>query len=404
MADVSIHGAPVVDLTSPAFAADPAGYAASAREAGDGVHYQDDIGAWAVLRYDDVLAVLRDTSRFHSAWYGRVGAERPVDAGQAAAVMKGNLLFQDPPVHTRLRALISRAFTPRAVEGVRAAVERRAAELLADIGPGDEVDLVERLAAPLPIDAIAEMLAVPAGDRTRFLRWSDAAALLLAPGLTDEQRRVVRHDTGAFVAYLREVIEERRRAPGDDLLSALLVAEVEGERLRAGEVVHLVQLLLVAGNETTRSLLASAAALIVARPDDRRRLRAAPDEVGSFVEEVLRWEPPVTCTFRVTTEPIRFGETEVPAHEPVMAVLPSANRDPRAFEEPDAFVLTRTPNKHVGFGFGLHHCLGAALARMEAAVALPLLLERMGEPSFLAPASYSVTGLTRGLATLRVTL
>lgn len=396
-----------LDLLDPSYQADPYGCLGDLREVGTGVHRQVQTGAWLVLRYDDVDTVFRDHAAFSSGWIGRVGnpdrAEEAVPE-RAAAALRRSLLFSDPPVHTRLRGLVSRAFTPRAVERLRPRVEQLTRELLADLPAGEELDLVERFAAPLPIAVIADMLGVPRADWGRFNDWSEAGTLALAPVLPPAAREAALEVALEFTEYMRALARSRAASPGDDMLSALVSAEVDGERLSENEVVAMVQLLLVAGNETTRTMLSNAAALLLANPEQLAAVRDEPGLASSTIEEVLRLEPPVQFTMRIATREVELGGKVIREGEGVMAAISSANRDPRQFVDAERFDARRSPNRHLSFAHGIHFCLGAPLARMEGHVALPLLLERFGRASLTEELSYRHEALTRGLPRLLVRL
>jgi cytochrome P450 len=356
------------------------------REAGDGVHHDERTGTWWLLRHADVAAAARDHARFSSvdALPSR-GTPDGAAAQRAAAIRAAqgrSLLFSDPPVHTQLRALLSRAFTARATEQMRPTVVRLAQELVEGLEAGSEVDLVERVASPLPVTVIAEMLGVPASQRPQFAVWSDAVTVSASPMASPEVRERLVPDVVAFNAYMAEVVEERKATPGDDLISALLAAEIDGERLNDAQVAGMGVLLLTAGNETTRTLIANAVDALLSHPDQLDRLQGDPSLAASAVEEVLRFAPPVHMFFRRTTEEVRYGDTTVPADAHVMLMVAAANRDPREFPDPEVFDIGRDPNRHVAFGYGVHFCMGAPLARQEAQVVLPMLFERFPD---LAP-------------------
>lgn len=349
------------------------------REAGDGVHRHEATGMWMLLRHADVSTAARDHARFSSVDALPASTATGPFAEKMAQLRSGvtrSLLFSDPPLHTKLRALFSRAFTPRAVERLRPMVDQLAADLVAALPAGEEVDLVERLAAPLPVAVIAEMLGVPVSDRAQFSTWSDAVTVAGSPVASQEAREHALPEVIEFNAYMRKIVADRKAAPGEDLLSALLAAEVDGDRLADEEVAGLGVLLLTAGNETTRTLIANAVDALLAHPDQFERLREDPTLVAGAVEEVLRFSPPVHLFFRRTTEEIRFGDTVVPPDARTMLMVASANRDHREFPDPHRFDITRTPNRHQSFGYGIHVCVGAPLARQEAIAILPRLLER----------------------------
>ncbi|MEW9549970.1 cytochrome P450 [Nonomuraea sp. NPDC050783] len=306
-----------------------------------------------------------------------------------------SFLRLDPPDHTRLRALVSRAFTPRMVERLRPRVEAIAAGLLAAL-PG-EADLVSGFAYPLPVMVITEMLGVPPEDRERFRGWSEALARGLDPMLTEELISKTGRAGSEFRDYFRRLTELRRRRPGNDLLSAL----VQVEELTEDELLATCVLLLVAGHETTVNLIANGV-LALAR---HGLLPHAAERPRQVVEEVLRHDPPVQLTGRVALRDAELGGTPVPAGTVVVALIGAANRDPAVFPDPDRFDVTREPGRHLAFGLGIHFCLGATLARMEGEIALSALAAAAPrlEPADPAP-PYKPNLVLRGLARFPVLL
>jgi cytochrome P450 len=281
--------------------------------------------------------------------------------------------------HTRMRALVSRAFTPRRVAGLEARVRDIAASLLDRIGERGKLDLVADFTAPLPTIVIAELLGVPASDQAWFKEKSTAVAQFdpARPGGIHPSA-----ETGpAFelASYLSRILEQRRADPRDDLLSALLAAEIEGERLTDKELLGFAFLLLVAGNETTTNLIGNGSLLLDLHPDQRRLLAREPARIATAVEEFLRYDSPVQGLARTTTAPVMLHGVEIPEGVKVLLLFGSANRDPRCIPDADRFDVTRDPNPHLAFGFGAHYCLGANLARLEARVAFEELLARMPE-------------------------
>lgn len=339
------------------------------------VMYVEPMNLWLVFRYDDVRTVLSDHARFSSR-YDRV--QMPGGASPAAqARMSSSLITSDPPRHTQLRALINRAFTPRTVAALEPRIEALANELLDQVAPGGQLDLVHDFSYPLPVIVIAEMLGIPAEDRDRFKHWSDevvASADALVGGGMGEQSGQANEE---MYAYFRGIIEQRRRAPREDLISALLAAELEGEKLSEQDVLSLCWLLLVAGNETTTNLIGNAVLTLLEHPAEMARLRAHPELLPSAIEEALRFRSPVQFMFRVTTQDVELGGQTIPANSFVVASIGSANRDASKFPESERFDIARDPNPHIAFGQGIHFCLGAPLARLEARVALEAVLRRL---------------------------
>jgi cytochrome P450 len=352
---------------------------------------------WLVTRYADARRALADqrlvkgpTSRFEE------GSVPP----ELAAATTRHMLNVDPPDHTRLRRLVSAAFTVRRVNALRPRVEQITDELLAAMAGQDEVDLIDAFAFPLPMQVICELLGVPTADRHSFRAWSNTivagvAARADLPGAI----------TG-FVTYLRDLIEAKRAAPADDLLSALL--DPAGDQLTDDELTSMGFLLLVAGHETTVTLISNAVYALANHPDQADRLRADPALLPAAIEEFLRYESPVEIsTFRVAAEPVRIGDTTIPAGAIVLVGLLSANRDDTRFAAADQLDLDRPDNLHLAFGHGIHHCLGAPLARLEAQVALGRLLARFPALQLAVPSdelTWRPGTLIRGLSALPVRL
>jgi cytochrome P450 len=326
-------------------------------------------GAWMLFDYESVKRALHDPEAFSSV----VSPNAPRTSRW--------LIFSDPPRHTRLRGLIMRAFTPRAVAALEPRVRELSRGLLDRAARGGEMDLVADYAVPLPLMVIAEMLGAPVADRSRFRRWTDALVALSHAVAQDEHAAramadfVAVHDEMA--AYLPALLDERRRAPRDDLLTRLVEVEMDGERLGEDDILGFFQLLLLAGHETTANLISNAVLSLVEHPDQHARLRAAPEIVPGAIEEVLRYRSPVQAVFRATKCDVELRGQAIPAGSLVLAWIGSANRDPAHFAEPARFDVARDPNPHVAFGHGIHFCIGAALARLEGRVALTHLLERL---------------------------
>jgi cytochrome P450 len=320
-------------------------------------------GLWMVFDYEGVKRVLND----HDAFSSRTGHDW--------------LIFHDPPRHTKLRALISQAFTPRSVANLEPRIRELSRELLDQAAGRGEIDLAADFSVPLPMRVIAEMIGLPAAGRAWYHRWSDAILDMSytigergeAARAAEEEFRVV---TGEMNAFLTGALAERRAAPKDDLLTRLLHAEVDGERLTQEEILGFFQLLIVGGQETTTNLINNAVLCFLESPDQLARLRAAPDLLPSAIEEVLRYRAPLQWMFRVTKRDVEVHGRAIPAGKVVLAVIGSANRDPRQFPDADRFDVTRAPNPHLAFGHGIHFCLGAPLARLEARVALADFLGR----------------------------
>lgn len=318
-------------------------------------------GSWNVFRFADVQRVLQDHQTFSADLSGAL----PVDQRDA---FQASLIGVDPPRHHRLRSLVSKAFTPRAVADLAPRIAEIADGFLDRAIDRGEMDVVADLAAPLPVTVIAEMLGIPADDRDRFRRWSDA---VVGENLGDANAERELTD------YFRRVIEQRRARPRNDLISALLEAEIDGERLSLAEVLGFCVLLLVAGNVTTTHLIGNAVLCFVEDPSVTRRLRQSPALLPLAIEETLRYRSPVQALpNRLATADTTLGGQTIKRGEPVVFWIGSANRDEAAFPDAERFVVDRSPNPHLAFGNGVHFCLGAPLARLEAKVALTALLRR----------------------------
>jgi cytochrome P450 len=321
--------------------------------------------AWLIFDYEGVKRAVTD----HDAFSNRV----PGPANW--------FIFFDPPRHTRLRALLTRAFTPRSVTNLEPRIRELSRGLLDRVIERGEMDLAADYAVPLPMMVIAEMLGIPTGDLPRYKRWSDDI-LKISYGLfggLDEAWALTefRAATAEIKAYLPELLAQRRAMPRDDLLTRLVEAEVDGEHLTEDEILGFFQLLLVGGQETTANLINNAILCLIENPEQFSRLRAAPDLLPSMIEEVLRYRAPIQWLMRTPRRDIQMHGQTIPAAKLVLAVIGSANHDPRHFPDPGRFDITRDPNPHIAFGHGLHACLGAPLARLEARIALTDLLERL---------------------------
>ncbi len=334
--------------------------------------YETAAGFYAVARHEDVLAVLRNPAGYSSSAMN-FSATRPEGSAEA----RGRLLIAaDPPVHTRLRGLINRAFTSRRVAELEPRIRHLVAGMLDGALPRGEWDLVSDLAGPLPTTVIAEMLGIDPERREDFKRWSDDV-VAIAGGMPDEAEMArLQRSLPELDGYLDEVIAERRRAPRSDLVSALIEASEDGAVLSPEDVRSLGVLLLIAGNETTTNLVGNAVLALDAHPDAAEAVRKNPALVANLVEEALRWDSPVQAVFRQTTREVELAGTKLPEGALVLGLLGSANRDERRFPDPDRFDVRRDATGHVAFGFGVHFCLGAPLARLEAKVVLESLFAR----------------------------
>ncbi|MEV6394369.1 cytochrome P450 [Streptomyces sp. NPDC051907] len=357
--DLGEHGAD--------FTANPYPYYARLRASGP-VHQVRLPGGgecWLIVGHEEARAALADPRLSKSP--ASIGALMLDEQ-----VVGPYLLVLDPPDHTRLRRLVAREFTARRVEGLRPRIQRIADELLDAMVPAGRADLVDALAFPLPIIVICELLGVPAADRDAFRAWSNE---IVAPTGPESERDAVH----GLAAYLDELIEDKRcSAPAGDLLSALVRTRAEDDdRLSAAELRALAYLLLVAGHETTVNLISNAVRALLAHPDQLAELRADSGLLDGAIEETLRYDGPVeTATLRFTATAVPVGDTVIPSGQTVLVALAAADRDPKRFPEPDRFDVRRDARGHVAFGHGIHYCLGAPLARLEAKIALHTLLTR----------------------------
>jgi cytochrome P450 len=387
----------------PGFNADPFPHYHRLREA-DPVH-QSPLGFWVLTRYEDCVAVLRDQR------FGRAGFEGFLESvyGSPAGYerLPRSMLFQDPPDHTRLRALVSRAFTPRVVEGLRPRIQQVVDGIIDRALDARSMEVIGDLAYPLPVTVISEMLGVPAGDRESIKGWSsdiarslDAIGLQVDPDIVERGRAARR----AIGDYFRQLLPERRRQPRNDLLSLLIAAEEQGDSLSEGELLSTCILLYIAGHETTVNLIGNGLLALLRHGDQLRRLREEPALAASAVEELLRYDGPVQRTARFTTVDVEIGGRAIDKGAMVVTVIGAANRDPAQFPEPDRLDLGRVDNRHIAFGFGIHFCLGAPLARLEGQVALGTLARRLPALALATDrVEWRESQVLRGLKTLPIT-
>jgi cytochrome P450 len=366
---------PIFDPSNPHWTRDPFPMYAELRQRAP-IH-RNDMGFWVLTRHADCLAVLRDRRASSDSMNldqggapqqirGRISEEKPEEAGFVAL---RPFVFRDPPDHTRLRSLVSTAFTPRFVASLRAAIQGVVDELLDACIEKGEVDLLSEFAYPLPVRVICDLLGVPIEDQDRFKVWAEALARGLDPDflLTPEVIEARANAALQFARYFFELVADRRKSPGTDLVSRLLEVEDDGTVLSETELLSSSILLLVAGHETTVNL------------DQLERFREDPGVRRTAIEEMLRYVSPVQLTQRTFIEECEFGGVEFEPGDFAMLLIASANRDPDEFENPEQFDITRAPNNHLALGFGIHHCLGAPLARMEVQLALSSLLQRAPE-------------------------
>jgi pimeloyl-[acyl-carrier protein] synthase len=332
-------------------------------------------GMWLLTRYGDAVGVLHDE---------RFSAHKPNLLKRAAGgaldrMISRNLLVLDPPDHTRIRTLVTKAFTPRVVEQLRPRIETVVAELLRARLETGTIDLIADLAAPLPVIVIAELLGIPIDDRARFKQWSDDLAVIADGSIAIAGLPQAEVAAGALYDYLDGVFAARRAAPGDDLVSGLVQVQEHGERLSRDELFSICTLLLIAGHETTTNLIGNGTLALLRHPDQLARLREDPSLMRNAVEELLRYDSPVQLTSRTALEDVVIDSTTIARGQEAEIIIGAANRDPAVFADPDRLDIGRRDVRHLSFGHGIHFCLGAALARLEAQIAIGAVVERLAD-------------------------
>jgi len=390
------------DPLSPAFYADP--YPAYRRLRETDPVWLSPLGLWILTGYDDCVMSLRDPR------FGRDGFEAILSAQYGEESEPGRLprsmLFRDPPDHTRLRSLVNRAFTPRVIEGMREQIEGVVHRLLDRVQGRGQMDVIADLAYPLPVTVICDMLGVPVADHEQIRAWSsDTIRSLDAIGIPSDPSIIERGRAGrrGIAEYFRGLLPERRRHPRADLLSSLIAAEEQGDRLTEGELLATCVLLFIAGHETTVNLIGNGLLALLQHPDQLERLRREPGLISRAVEELLRFDSPVQRTARITNAEVELGGKTIPKGAFVVTAIGAANRDPAHFPDPDRLDIARADNRHIAFGFGIHFCLGAPLARVEGQLAIGALLERMPRLRLAGPErQWRESSTLRGLKTLPV--
>jgi cytochrome P450 len=362
-----------VELTAldEAFRTDPYPVLDALRKA-EPVHRDEVLHRWVLTAHDDVSRVVNDRSLSADPRKAAPGTYMKLFETERDP----SILFLDPPDHTRLRGLVSKAFTPRAVERMAPRIQDIIDDLLDALAGQESFDVIKAFAGPLPTIVIAEMLGVDPADRDDFKRWSDESVEGFNPVLTDEGRERVVAAGAAMDNYLRNAIERRRRDPRDDLMTALVAVEEAGDQLTTDEIVTMCALLLAAGNVTTTDLIGNSVYALLSHPTQLAALRDDPSLIKNAIEEVLRFDSPVVETARIALHDMELGGCPVAKGESILTLLAAANRDPDVYDQPDTFDIRRTDTHHHAFGGGIHYCLGAPLARLEAQLAIVSLLQR----------------------------
>lgn len=360
-------------------------------------------GVWLVGSHAGVTAVLRHptTSVDESLATGQGSFDR---TGPFSVLMNRTLLFTDPPDHARLRRLVARAFTPRTVERLHPWVEALVDERLARLRPDGSADLLATLALPMPVEVICELLGIPESERAPILGWARDIAPRLDISLFRDEEKERRGDIAAtaLAAFLGALVADPARRDPEGLLSALVAVEEDGDRLDRDEVVALGALLLVAGFETTANVIANGLLALLREPEQLARVRDGDVAPSTVADELLRFAGPVQFTQRVLLDDVELGDQRLPARTLVALLIGAANRDPRVFADPDRLDVGRDPNPHISFSSGIHHCLGASLARLEIAVAVPKVLQTLPDLRLAATPRWRDTFVLRGLTALPV--
>lgn len=367
--------------------------------------HDEEEGVWFLTRYADCEAILRDPRWSSNPAHRTITRSEEFNAREGIAAGGSVLLFMDPPDHTRIRNLVNRSFTPKAVSSWRVRIAEIVDGLLDEAADRGEMEVISEFAFQVPVIVICELMGVPAEDRHLFGPWSSDASRLLDGVLDETTMNQGLLGAMQLISYLNPLIEERRTNPRDDLLSQIVQAEENEDRLSEEELRSLVILIFIAGHETTTNLIGNGMKALLQHPDQLQRLRDDPSLIGTTVEEILRYDGPVHVTGRIPTEDIEVGGRVFTKGSQIVALLAAANRDPEEYPEPDRFDIGRDPNHHLTFSKGIHHCLGAALARLEGQQAIGRLVERFPDIELVTTEpTYRDHVVLRGLKELQVDL
>lgn len=396
------------DLMAPEVVLDPHGYYRQLQST-DPVHWNDRWGGWIVTRYDDVVRVLRDHDNFSAdrmAFLAReLGEDQMEPIRPIFDVLSRWMVFADRPLHTDLRTLVNRQFTPRAVEGYREAVRGIVDEALDDVVARGRMDVVRDLAYRIPMTVILDLMGVPDLNRERIKQWSEELGLFFFIRADEPRRRqFATRGVAALAGYFEHVVETKAKEPGEDLITLFLEAEADGRITREDVVANCV-LLAFGGHETTMNLIANGTLALIRHPDQWRRIAADPAQVRPAIEELLRYDGSVKTTVRWALHDTDVGGETVKAGQRVLVGLSAANRDPDHFDDPDTVDVTRERNNHVAFGQGIHVCVGAPLARLEAQETFAAMCARFDPPTIVdEDLAYWPTVVGRSLKSLEVRL
>jgi pimeloyl-[acyl-carrier protein] synthase len=399
----SAPGAPAFDLFAPSFVEDP--YPAYAALRSREPYFDQSARMWVLSRYSDVHPIRRDPQFSQAGFAERI--ERSMGKGPLTECVGRWLLFRDQPDHTRLRGLVTQAFTPKRLEHLRHTIQHVVTDLLSVARKAGRMDVIADFAYPLPVLVICELLGVPLADRREFAAWSAALAESL-DALTTHEAHIVRRGNAAvdgLTAYFRDLVRKRRAAPGDDVLSGLIVARDGADRLTEDELIATCIFLFFAGHETTVNLIGNGVLALLLNPRELQRLLDDPRLIGNAVEELLRFDSPVQRTARTIAQDMPIGGECAKRGQRIMLLLGAANRDPQRFVEPNRLDIARTDaSHHLSFGGGIHYCVGAPLARLEAQIAIGSLISGLpGLRPVDATPTWRHTFLLRGLSRLQVT-